>query len=1347
MIIFESFSAAYDRRSLKFRNTMNAMHTWMHRIPLVGRGAICMMAGAGLLGFASAALSAPVVVTGNVDPAAEAQSTSATMAPAASTARARTPRAHARVPLHFEANAGQFGSAAKFGARGRGYQLLLDGNRTVMVLQKQSATPHADAQARATRSRIERARDSARRVREAPVTVAMRFEGANPNPEVAGEDPLPGKSHYFIGNDASKWRTNVAHHAKVRYRGVYPGIDMLYYGSEGRLEYDWIVAPGADPHRIVEVFDGATKLSIDPSGDLYISAAGSGLWQKKPALYQQIGGERVPVEGGYVLLGPNSVGFKVGRYDASRPLVIDPVLEYSTHLGGSGNDRAFFVAASPTGEAYVAGETFSADFPVTSTSGAPSSDSGAAFVTKLNGAGDGIVYSAYFGGSNVTSPLSVAVGDDGSAYVVGVTLASDFPANTTIGAFGSSFATFVVKLVPDGSAFAYSTLIGSSATRNGIPATVFGISIVPDSSGAAFIAGFTDAPDFPTTPGALQSSDPQATTLVESGFVSKLTPAGDGFVYSTLYGDPPGGATEITWMTADASGNAYVIGQTASRNLPLVNPFQGPPASIGVRTGFFAKIDPAGASLLYASYLGGSGFDNLNGVAVDAQGNIVIGGSTSSLDFPQVNPLGVGTIGTQTAFVAKVDPTGTVLFSMPLGVHTGSNGVALDPVGNIYLTGFAESGLPVVGSLNAAVSGTGFDAFLSKFAPDGSALLLSTRIGGNSSDVGFSVATDAIGGVYVTGETDSSDFPVSGALQGALNGPSDGFILKVSDPAQAVVLLSSKNPSRTGEAVTLTAAVTDPGATGSVAFFDGGNNFATFALDARGFATVVTSTLAIGSHSIIAAYSGDATHPAANSSALVQVVNPNPQDTTTVLTVSPTTLASNQTATLTATVTGVAGTPTGVVTFFDGASNIGGVALTAGSATTTLLKPTGGQHTLTARYGGDSLNKPSVSAPAVITVIGPPTVSISAPVDGAVFEYPATVTITALASAPSGASVVEVDILVNGTQVAALTTAPYTFALANAPPGVYQLTARAVDNFGQASVSAPVLVRIHIPSITYYHQDLQGNVVATTDDFGQVVYTENYLPFGGRLIADPAGQVAQANGNRLWFHGKAQDESTGLSYFGARYYDPAIGRFMGVDSFGFQENNIHSFNRYAYGNNNPYRYIDVDGRFTIPEILVGVGIIVLGGYLIANNSQPALPGKRADTDASGSNLLTTPGVPESGRQLPGFSRFIDKLRNIFSESKTPEEQLMPGGNPIGEQGTSQGIRVLPGGSKAAEDLFGELSKGGKVVDKPGYPGTLVELPNSGGTVGIRPRSKSGDTAIDVNVPGLKGVVDKIHFPD
>src|SRR5437667_1507653 len=397
------------------------------------------------------------------------------------TATPRASETYGRLPLHFEANRGQTHEDVRFLARGPGYSLYLTAGEAVLVLTKPN--PQAKRDVLSTPERL------ATQAQGAPVVVRMSLVGAAPKPFVSGLDELPGKANYFIGKDRSKWRTNVPTYAKVHYREVYPGIDLVYYGNQRQLEYDFVIAPGVNPKKIVLGFQGANELEINAQGELVLHTAGGDIRQHKPVIYQEIDGIRREIDGGYVRQGANRVCIQLAAYDTARPLIIDPlVLSYSTYLGGGAGDWGNGIAVDAAGNAYVTGYTASSDFPTTAGTFQPNFGGGAgAFVTKLNPTGTALVYSTYLFG-NGGGGNGIAVDADGNAYVAG--------------------GGFVAMLDPTGAVLVYSKFFDGSGN---------GIAVDVDRNG--YVTGQTDSPNFPTTIGAFQT-----TFAGGDAFVMKVDP-------------------------------------------------------------------------------------------------------------------------------------------------------------------------------------------------------------------------------------------------------------------------------------------------------------------------------------------------------------------------------------------------------------------------------------------------------------------------------------------------------------------------------------------------------------------------------------------------------------------------------------------------------------------------------------------------------------------------------------------------------------------------------------------------------------------------------------------------------
>ena len=704
--------------------------------------------------------------------------------------------AFGKLPLNFEVNRGQTDSRVKFISRSQGNSLFLTDTEMILTLSRHfsSVTRRTDlvSSTKMTET-IENKWDTT------PAVLRVKLLTANPEPQVEGQEELPGKSNYFIGKDPVKWRINIPNYAKVKYEAIYPGVDLVYYGNEGQLENDFVVAPGAEPNAIQLGFEGAEELRIDAQGDLVLHVGGSEVRLHKPIAYQlnpksgswatesPVSKQFVPAR--YVLTG-NRVGFALGEYDGRTPLIIDPMLSYSTYLGGGGSDSGAGIAVDAAGNAYVTGETSSTDFPTTNPFKGTSGGGGDVFVAKLSSSGSTLLYSTYLGGSNFDSGVGIAVDAAGNAYVTGQTSSANFPTrNPFQGTSGGNADAFLAELDSTGSALLYSTYLGGS----GIDSAT-GIAV--GNAGNAYVTGQTFSKNFPT-----QNPLQAGLSGSDDAFVAKIDTTTSGaasLVYSTYLGgsDEDGGGA----VAVDASGNAYVTGFTQSSDFPTANALQ---AAYGGGTcldyyggkfncadAFVAKLNPAGTALIFSTYLGGNNDDRGAGIAVDSSGKSYVTGHTASSNFPtSANPIQPSLSGSGDVFVAKLNATGSVLtYSTYLGGSgdDAGNAIAADSSGNAYVTGYTSStDLPTVFPLQVLNSGS--HAFITKLNPAGSALVYSSYLGGNGFENGDGIAVDASGNAYVTGNTSSINFPTVNPLQTSLRGFLDAFVSKIAPiPGPAV---------------------------------------------------------------------------------------------------------------------------------------------------------------------------------------------------------------------------------------------------------------------------------------------------------------------------------------------------------------------------------------------------------------------------------------------------------------------------------------------------------------------------------------------------------------------------------
>ncbi len=712
------------------------------------------------------------------------------------------------LPLSFESNQDQASNAVKFLARGPGYSLRLSSTEARLVLQKGGGAELSAAPGTISR-------ENRRQPREGSASVSIRLVGAREAPRMEGVTELPGKVNYFCGNRPELWRTNIATFAKVKYSGVYPGVDLIFYGNQRQLEYDFVVAPGADPEMIAMKFEGADGLEVDGQGDLIIRVSGSEIISRAPVVYQELNGGRRTIPGRYVLRDTSSsgsgranalVGFQVAAYDPDAPLVIDPVLSYSTFLGGSDGDFGYAIAVGSGGEIYVTGKTFSTNFPamdalqILNRNGNPGPTD--AFVTKLNASGSALIYSTYLGGTGNDEGKGIAVDSSGIVCITGFTASSDFPTSSPIqsaNAGGTSDA-FVTKLSPTGCALIYSTYLGGSSIDQGNAVAV-------DGAGNAFVTGFTASSSFPTT-NAFQPT--RGGFFGRDAFVTKINAAGSAMVYSTYLGGS--GFDQGISIALDSAGEACVTGSTDSSFdfpvIPVGNPLR--PYG-GAGDAFVTKFNAAGSALAFSTYLGGSDIELGTGVAVDSVGNVYVTGTTASTDFPTASPLQAASGGGYDAFVAKINTNGTSLvYSTYLGGASNENvtilvaglgGIAVDSAGNAHVTGATSStNFPLASPLQAAYGGGASDSFVATLNASGSALTFSTYLGGSGDDVGWGIAVDAAGGVYLAGQTTSPNFPTVNPLLPSLRGGTDAFVAKLANALPPARTLSSSTWAAVGPA-------------------------------------------------------------------------------------------------------------------------------------------------------------------------------------------------------------------------------------------------------------------------------------------------------------------------------------------------------------------------------------------------------------------------------------------------------------------------------------------------------------------------------------------------------------------
>jgi len=982
--------------------------------------------------------------------------------PKAAPRAAHVDRDFGKVPLSFEKNQGQADAGVQFLSRGQGYALFLTPGEAVLELQKPgAAAPHANPlSAAAPRT----------------ATLGMKLLGGNVKAAVSGEDLLPGTVNYFVGSDQSKWKTALPTYQRVNYKAVYPGVDLVYYGNQRELEYDFIVAPGADAAKIALRFTGATPV-IDKAGDLVLPVQGEDARFHKPVIYQMDGDRKISVEGRYQI-ADNKVGFALGAYDHSKPLVIDPVLSYLTYLGGTANDTITGMTVDSAGSVYVIGNTSSTDFPV---KGAYQSTNPetlnptyplAIFVSKFNATGTALVYSTYLGASEYTYSAGIAVDTGGNAYVTGYTSYGDYP--VTAGAYqticgannyvpqGSSTgvringcggagqgqsAGVLTKLNPAGSAMVYSTYLsggnGTQITAVAVNAAgeawVTGVSnaVCPgpyNANGTGYQAYFCVA----TTANASESGNNSGANADTYGIVVKFNAQGNGLLYSTVVGNHNSvghyvSGLHATGIALDTAGNAYVTGYMDANFFitTTTGAFETSRVANSLPA-FISKYNPAGTaatSQAYSTYLTGTTASNdiATGIAVDGSGNAVVTGYTNSCTFPTTS----GAFSTAPGgyisqnicsggFLSKLNAAGSGLVWSTYTGNNGANGrnnddndaVAIGPDGSVYVAG-DEQGVVLSPTVNPVmVQSESHFAYIKQFKADGSAVVFSSAIGGT---------------------TDATSIPTSIFVDATNNIYLAGYTNSATYP-------------------------TTPGAFQPHTASPGGGYI--------------------------------------NDGFVVKIA---PTATTTTALTLPTGVVGGQSAKFTAKVTGQTGstgTPTGTVTFLSGATTLGtGTLDGTGTASYTATSLNATTYSVTASYAGDTAFSASVSA-AQNLVVAPAT---------------ATVALTAPATALVGASVT-LSVAVTGTpgtptgsvtfkdgtttlSTATLASGTASFSTSSLAAGAHTITVSySGDSIFGAATSPASTVTINVaPAITFAAQPSSLTIVHGSS--GTIVITGT--PVGG----------------------------------------------------------------------------------------------------------------------------------------------------------------------------------------------------------------------------------------------------------
>ena len=695
-----------------------------------------------------------------------------------------------RAPVTFQPNRGQTDRRVRYLSRGAAHALFLTPSEAVLAIGRAASA-----------TRAPRAAGPARRD-----VVRLRFPDANPRPRITSEQRLDGTANYLLGSSRSTWRTGLPTYGAVRYHALWPGIDVVFHGSASSLEYDFVVAPRGDVRDISLRLHGARGVRLDGHGDLLVRVGDSTIRQHRPVAYQLLDGRRRPVTSRYQLTADGRVTLVVGAYRRDRPLVIDPVLSYSTYLGGGLADAGYDIDIDQAGNVYVGGTTISADFPTENAIDDMLAPGGTdVFVTKLNAAGTAVLYSTYLGGAGDDEGYWLSVDRIGNASIVGQTGSLNFPTENARQPMhgGGTYDAYVARITADGSGLIFSTYLGGGGND-------FAYGNEVDDQGNTYVTGETGSTNFPLA----NEAQPSHGGGGDDAFVTKLSASGT-LTYSTFLGGA--GEDDGQAVAVDGTGNAFVVGRTFSANFPTsLGSFDR--VFGGVHDGFVTKLAPAGSPVSYSTYLGGADADVGAGVAVDGSGSAYVSGHTTSTDFPTAGALQPvrGAVGSD-AFVTKVAPSGgTLSYSTYLGGigEDRGAGIEIDAAGDAFVAGWTSSPqFPVFSAFQPALGGVR-DAFVVRIAAGGDRLRYASYLGGNDYDVATGIAVDAAGNALVTGSTASTNFPREAPVQPTYGGGQDAFLAKIdgsdSEPPETTIVSAPRDPTDSSSAA-FSFATSEPG--------------------------------------------------------------------------------------------------------------------------------------------------------------------------------------------------------------------------------------------------------------------------------------------------------------------------------------------------------------------------------------------------------------------------------------------------------------------------------------------------------------------------------------------------------